>query len=57
MTGLILPVALSEFYDVWPRGRFLPLPKKCELVLLKPVCAKGPGSLDLAMGRIKEMII
>ncbi|MDD5672554.1 MAG: lysophospholipid acyltransferase family protein [Chitinivibrionales bacterium] len=50
----ILPVALSGFYKAWPRGRFLPRPKKCELVFLPPVRAKGPGSLDQAMGRIKE---
>ena len=52
----ILPVALSGFYNAWPRGRFLPRPKKCDVVFLPPVRAKGPGSLDLAMGRIKNMI-
>ena len=52
----ILPVALCGFYNAWPRGRFLPFPKKCEVVFLKPVREKGPGSLDQAMGRIKSTI-
>ena len=52
----ILPVALCGFYEAWPRGRFLPRPKKCEMVFLKPVHAKGSGSLDLAMEQIKNAV-